>query len=588
MIVQELNRIQHQFGFLPEGELRRLAERIGEPLHRLHEVASYYPHYRLRPPPAVQVHVCRDMACHLHGADRCRRELETLAGEIGGGVMKVEEASCLGRCDAPPAVSINDEVYWGKTAKELESLVRLAAAGEELPRQRGDRAAAGWNIDPYRGEPRYDAVRRLVEAWKADPDRDRAMARRRLGDPVLKNLETATLRGMGGAGFATVRKWSTVRDAPGDIKYVVCNADESEPGTFKDRELLRRAPYLAIEGMIVDALVIGAERGWIFVRHEYRDEIDAIREALAEAQRQRVCGRNILGTEMSFEMELFVSPGGYICGEETALLEALEDRRAEPRNKPPLMSHEGLFGKPTSMNNVETFSWVPSILIHGGEWYRDLGRNGAKGMRFVSVSGDVVRPGVYEIPWGLKVRELVYDIAGGLPEGRSLKAVATSGPSGGFLPPVLKASAEPRHFVEGLIKRGVITPDAAEIDLLNVPMEKDVFMPFPDFMLGAAFLVYGDERNMLEQALNGVEFYRNESCGKCVPCRMGTQKLVEMLQGHRQGEPVDWSLVDELADAMLISSICGLGQVAANPIKTVIKYFPQDIEQFAAEAAANG
>ncbi|HEV2973172.1 MAG TPA: NADH-ubiquinone oxidoreductase-F iron-sulfur binding region domain-containing protein [Pirellulales bacterium] len=578
MIVQELYKIQHRHGFLPADELRGLSERMAVPLYRLHEVASYFPHYRLQPPSTVEVRVCRDMACHLHGSTDCRKALEQIASEIGGSQVKVDGASCLGRCDGPPAVAINDQVYWGKSAMELESIIRGALAGQPLPHQHGDTGPLEWKIDPYAGEPLYEVARRLIESWKADPDTDRQRKRIRLGDPVLAALEAAKLRGMGGAAFPTFKKWSIVRGAPGSPKYSVCNGDESEPGTFKDRELLRRAPHLVIEGMIVGALVTGCERGWIFIRHEYEQEIQCVRRALADAERQGVCGQRLLGSDLSFPLEVFVSPGGYICGEETALAEVLEDRRAEPRNKPPLMSLEGLFGKPTSMNNVETFSWVPAILTHGGAWYRDQGINGATGLRLHSISGDVNRPGVYEIPFGLTLGELVNGLAGGIRGGQRLKAVATSGPSGGFLPPQIPLPRESHHFTEGLVKRKVVAEGAESLDLLTMPLDPDLFRPFPDFMLGAAIVVYGDRANLLEQALNCVEFFRNESCGKCVPCRIGTTKLAAMLRERLQSnESTDFSLVGELADAMFTTSICGLGQVAPSPIRSVMKYFPEEL-----------
>ena len=238
--------------------------------------------------------------------------------------------------------------------------------------------------------------------------------RARISDPILKTFETAKLRGMGGAGFPTFRKWTTVRDCRGDEKYTICNGDESEPGTFKDRELLRRAPHLVIEGITLAGLVTGAARGWIFIRHEYQEEIAAVRRSTCRgASGWALSARGFSAPRFRIELEVFVSPGGYICGEETALLEAMEDRRAEPRNKPPLLVFEGFRGKPTVVNNVETYSWVPSILLHGGEWYRDQGTRGCSGLRFVSISGDVLKPGVYEVPFGQTVGELVYRDGGG-------------------------------------------------------------------------------------------------------------------------------------------------------------------------------
>jgi NADH:ubiquinone oxidoreductase subunit F (NADH-binding)/NADH:ubiquinone oxidoreductase subunit E len=566
MIVQALHEIQHRCGYLPEGELRALAQRLTVPLHRLHEVASFYPHYRLQPPPDVDVRVCQDMACHLRNADRLRRNLEALANEIVGSQVAVGGVSCLGQCDRAPAVSINDHIYRDKTETQLRALIQLAVAREPLPRQTADRSSLGWKIDPYNGLPRYDAVRRFVEGRDADG--------------LLNALKVADLRGMGGAGFRTHLKWSTVRKEPGPIKYVVCNADESEPGTFKDRDLLRRTPYLVIEGMVLAGLVTGATRGTIYLRHEYEEEIEAVEEALTQARAAHVCGEKILGSDLSFPVDTFISPGGYIQGEESALLEAMEDRRGEPRNKPPFPVFSGLFGKPTVINNVETLAWVPAIVLHGGEWYRDQGVNGATGLRFVSICGDVNAPGVYEVPFGQTVRDLVLHTAGGLRDGQRLKAIAPSGPSGGFLPARIPRELLPEKFVKERLPA-----DARAFDILDLPLDLNTLGSIGG-MLGAAFVVYGDRADIVENALNCVAFYRNESCGKCVPCRMGSQKLVEMLTDLLAGRLHRGNLgvVQELADTMAGTSICGLGQVAANPITSVIKYFRDDLEKYLALA----
>ncbi len=588
MIVQELHHIQREHGYLPEDQLRALAERIQQPLHRLHEVASFFPHYQLQPPPAAEVKVCCDMACHLAGGESLCRHFEEL-GKQANGQISVKRVSCLGRCDAAPAVSINDHIYWHKSASELDNLVQTALARQPLPQQVTSKPAPQWKIDPYGGVPKYEVVRRWAEAWKADFDPNPAQKRTRLGDPILKSLEEGNLRGMGGAAFPTFRKWATVRGAPGDVKYVVCNGDESEPGTFKDRDLLLFTPHLLVEGMVIAGLVSGAQRGYIYIRHEYEEQIDAVRAEIERAVLGGFCGADILGSGLNYPVEVFVSPGGYICGEESALLEAMEDRRGEPRNKPPLPVYEGLRGKPTIVNNVETLSWVPALVLHGGAWYRDSGAHGASGMRFVSISGHVVRPGVYEVPFGQTVRELICDSAGGMSGGRKLKAIAPSGPSGGFLPAVMELtqiSPNPndlqRRFVDGLKKRGVIAADATQLDILDLPLDPSLLQPFPDFMLGAAFVVYGDDADMLMEALNCLEFYRNESCGKCVPCRMGTQKMVEMigdlLQGNRHGE---LDTLEDLGQTMLLTAICGLGQIAANPLLTVLRYFRQDLNQHA-------
>jgi NADH:ubiquinone oxidoreductase subunit F (NADH-binding)/NADH:ubiquinone oxidoreductase subunit E len=563
MIVQELREIQERCGWLPREELISLSQRTNVPLHRIHEVASFYPLYRLSPPPSVEVKVCRDMACHLKGADRLRESLDAFGKELGGPEVSVCGVSCLGQCDQPVAVTINDHhVYRGLSEDVLRQWMRIAYTRGTLPHQHVKSGPLGWKIDPYDGKPRFDALK----AFLKDPN----------VDVLLKKLEVAGLRGMGGAGFPTYRKWSSVRGTAGDEKFVVCNADESEPGTFKDRELLRRTPWLVIEGMVLAGLVVGARRGWIYIRHEYPDETEALEAALQAARSAGVIGGNVFGSGRPFELEIFVSPGGYIQGEESALLEAMEDRRGEPRNKPPFPVFNGLYNKPTVINNVETLSWVPAILLKGGEWYRDQGANGATGLRFVSISGDVMKPGVYEVPFGQTVRELVMGLAGGLGAGRSLKAIAPSGPSGGFLPAKMEAANLPPKFVQERMKSGQKT-----YDILDLPLDSAT-LGMMGSMLGAAFVVYDDRRDMVEQALNCVRFFRNESCGKCVPCRTGSQKMVDLIEEvlTRKSHPGRLSLMGELSDTMLIASICGLGQVASNPIASVLRHFRPEIERY--------
>jgi NADH:ubiquinone oxidoreductase subunit F (NADH-binding)/NADH:ubiquinone oxidoreductase subunit E len=562
MIVQELHKIQERCGYLPVEEMEGLAKRTGTPLHRIHEVASFYPLYRLQPPPAVEVNVCQDMACFLRGSHGVRRRLESMARDKGGDQIKVAGASCLGQCDRPVAVCINDHVYRGMAEAKIQELIETALARDPLPHQKTDESPLGWKIDPYNGQPQYDAVKKFLA------NRD--------ADAVLKVLEIANLRGMGGAGFPTFRKWATVRSAAGETKYVVCNADESEPGTFKDRELLRRTPHLVIEGMVLAGLISGASKGYIYIRHEYEAEKEALEAALKKAHQDGIHGDNVLGSGLAFTLEIFVSPGGYIQGEESALLEAMEDRRGEPRNKPPFPVYSGLFGKPTVINNVETLAWTPGIVLNGGEWYRNMGVRGATGMRFVSISGDVNQPGVYEVSFGQTVKELIFDTAGGIIPGQKLKAIATSGPSGGFLPAVVKAANLPEKFVSEKMP-----PGAKTLDILELPLDLNTLSAMGG-MLGAAFVVYGDKRDMVEQALVCTQFFRNESCGKCVPCRMGSQKLSDIIRyilTHRFPRE-QLGVVQELGATMTATSICGLGQVVANPILSVMKHFPEELARY--------
>ncbi len=576
MIVQELHHIQERHRYLPEGELRRLAERTGTPLHRLQEVASFFPHFHLEPPPAVEVSVCHDMACHQHGCARAKAAIERdLAGEIAAGRVAVRYASCLGRCDRPVAAAVNDRFFASRSAEQLVGLARDALSGR-LPQADADsgyepHANRPWRIEPYPAAGTYDAVR----AFAAAPDRQR----------VIDELKAADLRGMGGAGVPAHQKWNDVWKARGEEKFIVCNADESEPGTFKDRELLTRHPHLVLEGVILAGLLTGATRGWIYIRHEYAEQIAIMRAEIRRAEALGACGARIAGSAMSFPVEVFTSPGGYICGEQSALIEAMEDRRAQPRNKPPQLETNGLHDKPTLVSNVETFAWVPSIMLRGGPWYADSGLDGCRGSRLFSISGDVVRPGVYELPNGTPLRTLLNDLCGGTR--RPLKAFAPSGPSGGFLPAKIPVTALPRGWEKrapaDLVEK-VAAGGGTHLDILDLPLDLQRFRDL-GLAIGAGLVVYDDSRDMAAEAVNCSQFFRDESCGKCVPCRIGSQKIVEMgeeLLAGRLG-PAAFAgrevLVHDLTRAMEMTSICGLGMVAAKPFQSAIQFFPDDVRR---------
>jgi formate dehydrogenase beta subunit len=539
LIFSELREIQRQFGYLPAEELKALASKIDVPLYRLHGVASFYPHFHLAPPPKVDVRVCQDMSCHLRGADELRASLDKSAAESPNASVKISAVSCLGRCDQAPAIAINDKIFTELLPIQVHAMIGDALSGVPL---RSSLSHANHRVpcalDPYQSELPYQAVRNLIKT------RDSAAA--------FEILKASGLRGLGGAGFPTESKWQLVRQAVAPEKFIVCNADESEPGTFKDRFILSNIPHLVVEGMILAGLLTGAQKGILYIRHEYEEQEKILHEEIVQCRKQGLLGPNILGTELSFDLEIFVSPGGYICGEETALLEAIEGKRAEPRNKPPFPVIEGLWNKPTVINNVETFANVPPILLRGIDWYRAQGQGGSSGLKFIGVSGDVVRPGVYEIPMGLPVSEVIFKYAGGIPHGRKLKAFAPSGPSSGFLP---ASMVDVRLDFKSLADAGS--------------------------MLGSgALVVFADDRCMLDMALNTTQFFRNESCGKCVPCRVGSQKLVAMLSAWTQGKglPSDLGLIDELSNALRLTSICGLGQVVPAPIASVLKHFREEVD----------
>ncbi len=547
-LLRELSERQHSHGYVSDEWLRELSKRARVPLYRLEGLVSFYTSFRRTPPPKWIVRVCRDVSCSMAG---CREQSEELKSALNGrGDVELCEVSCLGRCDAAPALTINDAPLAPMTLNDRDAILALLSGDERcvgeqggvsppmhpLPNRGADAAPLGWKTDPYHDSAdRYSTVRGLVTS-------DASLVNLRA--VCLERLTSAQLRGMGGAGFPTGKKWELVANELARPKYVICNADESEPGTFKDRLILAELPHLVLEGMLLAALTIGAERGIIFLRHEYEPERQRIEAALKEARAAGVLGSNAAGSGRAFDVEVFVSPGGYILGEETALLEALEDKRGEPRNKPPYPGQHGLWGQPTLINNVETFAFATAIVHHGADWWREQGRPGFAGLKFVSVSGDVVRPGVYEIPMGTTVDELI-DLAGGLSNGQHLQAFLPGGASSNFLP----------------------------ADKAATPLDFDAMKQVGSMLGTGAVILIGNCHNLFDLATNLVRFFRNESCGKCVPCRLGSQHAVELLEAVGSGERPIAALQElpVLGETLEQTSICGLGQVALNPILSLLR-----------------
>ncbi|MGC2193614.1 MAG: NAD(P)H-dependent oxidoreductase subunit E [Terriglobales bacterium] len=535
----QLRAIQQQYGYLPADQLQQLAARINIPVSQIHTVASFYPHFHLTPPPRAEVKCCADMSCHLRGGPALKASLEQAFRGSSPDDVSIRDVSCLGRCDKAPALSVNDRIYGGLDELNSAAIVRDTLSGRPLPPEPRDRPQTPVVSDPYGGSPNYSVIRRFVETrdWSS----------------ILATLKASGLRGMGGAGFPTGNKWEIVRNAPGKAKYIVCNADESEPGTIKDRFIMESVPHLVIEGMIIAGLVTGAHQGILYIRHEYEEPREILQEEIDRCYRAGLLGKRVLGSELAFDLEVFISPGGYICGEESALLEAIEGKRSEPRNKPPFPGTNGLWNQPTVINNVETFTFATAILARGADWFKGQGKAGSVGMKFVGISGDVNSPGVFEVPMGTSYSELIYQNAGGILGQRKLLAFAPSGPSSGYLP-------------------------ASMVDL---PLDWNAVAAAGSMVGSGAIVVCAEGRCMLDMALNAVRFYRNESCGKCVPCRLGSQKMVDMLTGWTEGQSAstDRQLLDELSSAMKLTSICGLGQVVPVPIASVLKHFPDVVEE---------
>ena len=536
-LLTRMMELQEAHGAVTDEMLRRLSKEERVPLYHLEGLRGFYPVFRSRPGAKTRVQVCRDIACVMKGGrDHCRRVADALRGMAE---VELEEVSCLGRCDSAPASAINEVPVSGGP----EAVADYVSGKQSLPADEPTPNPRRWPTDPYQAASEHYGVLRSI---LGDGDAEDRRAQ------VLETLKQSGLRGMGGAGFPAGLKWELTAKAKGTPKYVVCNADESEPGTFKDRVILEELPHLMIEGMVLGAWVVGAHEAIIYLRHEYGREKKALQRALEDARAAGVIGGSVLGSGYACDLRLFVSPGGYILGEETALLEALEDKRGEPRNKPPFPTDHGLRGKPTLMNNVETFAAIPIILRNGAEWWAGQGKDEYKGLKFLSVSGDVAQPGVYCIPMGTTVAELL-EICGGIPGGKALYGFAPGGASSNFLP---AAKADVALDFQALQQAGS--------------------------MLGSGAVIYvAQGRDLVELALNEVRFFRNESCGKCVPCRVGSHKAVNLIEAALEGQPGDdlIALIREMGETLARTSICGLGQVALQPIISVIENFPRDAAQ---------
>ena len=545
-LIPALNAIQERVGWLPREELVALSRDVHRPLYEIEGLISFYPHFRTDPPKPVQLRVCHDLSCWLRGADdRIARLRERYGNDAG---VEFVEGSCLGRCDIAPACTVN----------EAPVPMDSADTAMEAAPPNGHHAAAvstadagpRWPNDPYpTARDRY-GVLKAVLAGELDPGQ------------IIAALKDSGLRGMGGAGFPAGRKWDLVAAQQAGAKYVICNADESEPGTFKDREILATQPHLVLEGLLLGMLAVGAEEGWVFIRHEYGPEEEVVRREIEHLRDAGLIGPAPLagskggGSGKRLTVEVFTSPGGYILGEESALIECMEGHRGEPRNKPPFPGTYGLHGKPTLMNSVETLAHVPVIALRGAGWWKAQGKPGKgggehTGLKFFAVSGHVERPGVYCVPMGTTARELL-DLAGGVSGGRPPGAIQPGGASSNFIGP-------------------------GELD---VELDFGTLQAAGSMLGSGAMVVMAEGTDLLAAAVNVLRFFRDESCGKCVPCRVGSTKAHVILDGllSAGGGPGDVNGdVRDLAEVMRRTSICGLGQVALGPVMSVLRLAEEDL-----------
>ena len=511
LLIEFLHLIQDAYGHLSAAHLRALANEMRLAQAEIYEVATFYAHFDVvkedeTPPPALTIRVCDSLSCELAGADALRKALED---GMDPGAVRVLRAPCMGRCDTAPTLELGHNHIDHATVERVQAAIGAGDTHAHVPDYE-DFAA-------YRAGGGYAALEKLRTG--GDPDK------------VQDILLQSGLRGLGGAGFPTGRKWGFVRAEPGP-RYLAVNGDEGEPGTFKDRYYLERTPHLFLEGMLIAAWAVDAEICFIYMRDEY--------PAVLEILRREIAALIEAGIVLPGEIDLRRGAGAYICGEESAMIESIEGKRGLPRHRPPFVAQVGIFGQPTLVNNVETLWWVARVCREGPECLNATEKNGRTGLKSYSVSGRVAAPGVYLLPSGSTITDII-EAAGGMADGHVFKAYQPGGPSSGLLPASMN----------------------------DVPLDFDTLQPHDTFIGSAAVVVLSDQDRARDAALNMLRFFEDESCGQCTPCRVGCEKAVKLMQA----DTWDQELLEDLCQVMGDASICGLGQAAPNPIRLVMKHF---------------
>jgi formate dehydrogenase len=516
LLIEHLHLIQDRYGHLSAAHLAALAAEMRLALTEVYEVATFYAHFDVvkegeTPPPAVTVRVCGSLSCALKGAERLFAELPS---KLGPGV-RVVRAPCMGACDRAPVCAV------GHVQVMQADAGKVAAAAAKVPHPHVYPTPAAF--DAYCSSGGYALLKSCLDG-------------KRSRDEIIKIVSDSGLRGLGGAGFPTGRKWSLVRAEPAPRLFAV-NADEGEPGTFKDRFYLERDPHRFIEGMLIAAWVVEAADTYVYIRDEYPE----VRLLLA----QEITKVGQAGLAKHSRIHLRRGAGAYICGEESAMIESIEGKRGLPRHRPPYVAQVGLFGRPTLEQNVETLFWVRDIVERGVDWFTSQGRHERKGFRSFSVSGRVKNPGVKLAPAGVTARELIDEFCGGMAEGHVFKGYLPGGASGGILP----------------------------ASMADIPLDFGTLEKYGCFVGSHAVVILSDQDDMKAVALNLMKFFEDESCGQCTPCRVGTEKAAQLMAKG----PWNTALLDELSVLMRDASICGLGQAAPNPLLCVLKYFPDEL-----------
>ena len=516
LLIEHLHLIQDHYGYLSAAHLAALANEMKLALTEVYEVATFYAHFDVvkegeTPPPPVTVRVCDSLSCALAGSERL---LEQIAKRLGPGV-RVVRAPCMGACDRAPACAVGHVQVLNADVEKLATAAAKPAHAQVYPTPNA--------FDAYVKNGGYQLLKVCTGGS-------------RTRDDIIKIVSDAGLRGLGGAGFPTGRKWSLVRAEPAPRLFAV-NCDEGEPGTFKDRYYLERDPHRFIEGMLIAAWVVEAADTYLYVRDEYPEIILLLQQEIAKAEQA--------GLSQHTKIHLRRGAGAYICGEESAMIESIEGKRGLPRHRPPYVAQVGLFGRPTLEQNVETLFWVRDIVEKGVDWFTSQGRHERKGFRSFSVSGRVKNPGVKLAPAGVTARELIDEFCGGMADGHTFKGYLPGGASGGILPATMA----------------------------DIPLDFGTLEKYGCFVGSHAVVILSDKDDMKAVALNLIKFFEDESCGQCTPCRVGTEKAAQLMANG----PWEPALLDELSALMRDASICGLGQAAPNPLLCVLKYFPDEL-----------
>ncbi len=516
LLIEFLHLIQDTYGHLSAAHLRALAEELRMAQAEVYEVATFYAHFDVVkegevPPPALTIRVCDSLSCELAGAQAL---MAALQDGLDASQVRVLRAPCMGRCDAAPVLELSHAHIEHATLEKAEAAIAAGATHPTIPEYEG--------FDTYRAAGGYDTLMTLRNGAKTP-------------DQVQEEILASGLRGMGGAGFPSGRKWSFVRAAPGP-RYLAVNGDEGEPGTFKDRYVLERTPHSFLEGMLIAAWAVEAATCYIYMRDEYPAVLHILAEEIAALEQAGLVAPGYI--------DLRRGAGAYICGEESAMIESIEGKRGLPRHRPPYVAQVGIFDRPTLVHNVETLHWIARICREGAGVFADHGINGRKGLRAYSVSGRVAVPGVYIVEAGHTIAQLI-DLAGGMAEGHEFYAYQPGGPSSGLLPAHMN----------------------------DIPLDFDTLQDHDTFIGSAAVVVLGHRDRARDAALNMLRFFEDESCGQCTPCRVGCEKAVKLMQA----ESWDRTLLEDLSALMVDASICGLGQAAPNPIRLVMKHFPEEV-----------